>query len=311
MSEEKANITVAKHLESLKPIEVASSDRVAAKFMKLYKDIYKEDGNAFYQKERFNFEKLLQENLILQECTKLSLYGAFMEIAETGLSFSTVSKPLCYVMTRNVKVSKPDGSVNWEKRAYVKASPVGEIFIRKREGQIKNADNPVIVWEGDTIAVGLDSQMKRVIKKHETLIPRKENAKILGGYIRIERLDGSFECLWMDISEVQRLKDYSNKQNRGSDSEDKSNKLYTSYNGQIDPGFFEAKIIKNAFDSYPAVKNGQKAINSLREEVQENTLETIETTAQDVTNEPESNSFDSAPDAQQGTVSYEDDGGSF
>jgi recombinational DNA repair protein RecT len=316
MSEEKANIAVSKHLESLKAIEIASDSRVSKKFVELYKTIHGTNGEAIYQKERFNYEKMLQENSILQECTKLSLYGAFLDISVNGLSLDTTSRPLCYLMTRNFRVKGQNGQDTWEKRAYIKVSPLGEILYRKRTGQIKNADNPQIVYEGDTIRVGLNPQGKHIVKEHERLIPRKPNARILGGYMRIERHDGTFECTWMDVSETERLREYSNKNNRGTDTDDKSNKLYTSYNGQIDPGFFEAKIVRHAFDSYPAVKMGQFTVLESHEEpeavidygIQE---QTIETTAQDVTNEPGNGSFDSAPAPQQGTVTFEEDGGAF
>ena len=108
MSDEKANITVLKHLDSLKPIEVASSDRVQKKFIELYNTIHGQDrGEAIYQKERFKFGKLLQENPALQECTKLSLYGCFLDIAVNGLSLDP-NKPLCYIIPRSCKSGRKD-----------------------------------------------------------------------------------------------------------------------------------------------------------------------------------------------------------
>lgn len=57
--------------------------------------------------------------------------------------------------------------------------------------------------------------------------------------------------------EIDRLRQYSNKNNKGSGEQDKSNKLYSSNDGQIDPGFLEAKIIKHAFSTFPKVKTGE------------------------------------------------------
>ena len=55
----------------------------------------------------------------------------------------------------------------------------------------------------------------------------------------------------------QRLKDYSNKQNRGRGA----NELYSSgREGGIDPGFLRAKCIKHAFASYPKVRVGRATI---------------------------------------------------
>ena len=50
-----------------------------------------------------------------------------------------------------------------------------------------------------------------------------------------------------DMADTERLRSYSEKKNAGKGA----NKLYTSNNGQIDEGFFMAKIIKHAFSTLP------------------------------------------------------------
>jgi hypothetical protein len=313
--EEKKSIKVAKYLESLTPQEIATDKQVRDSFIKIYETVHgKGMGEAFYMKEQFNYMKLLNENPILQECSKLSLYGSFLDLSVNGLTLDNTSKPLCYLMSRNAKVKTTNGGEAWEKRAYIKVSPTGEIFYRKRCGQIKDADNPQIVWgipgdakNSDIIRVGLNERGKHVVKEHERLIPRHPSAKIIGGYIRLERLDGSFECLWMDVSETDRLREYSNKQNKGTATDDRSNKLYTSFHGQIDPGFFEAKITKHAFDSYPPIKIGEftKLETQIIEEKQEyNLSETIETKAEDVTDR---SSFAESEQPTQGITIEKDD----
>lgn len=248
---------VANYLESLSPAQLVADKKVTEKFVTLYNAIHGGAvGESIYQKEQFNFNKLIQETPALQECTKMSLYGCFLDVAVNGLSLDNTSKPLAYMVSRNAKTKTANGQEAWEKRASIIVSPYGELLMRMRAGHIKKADNPIIVYEGDTIKVGLNAQGHRVVKEYDAQIPRKQGAKIIGGFLRIERHDGAFECSWVDIAEIERLKGFSNKQNRGTAAESKANALYTSNNGQIDSGFFEAKIIKHAFRSYPKIRIG-------------------------------------------------------
>lgn len=248
MSEEKANISVIKHLDSLKAIEVAADSKVEKKFIELYNTVHgSKMGESLYQKERFNFEKLLQENQALQECTKLSLYGCFLDIAVNGLSLDQ-SKPLCYIIPRSIKV-KENGAERWEKRASISITGPGELVMRMRFGQIRYADNPVIVYDGDTFEAEIDFNGNKVVK-YKACIPRKSN-KIIAAFIRIVRNDSSTDYQWLLENDFLRLKKYSETANKGS-----ANALYSSLNGGIDSGFLENKMIKHAFDSYPKVRTG-------------------------------------------------------
>lgn len=250
--------SVTTYIEKLTPAEIVADENVSSKFIQLYNAIHgAKMGESIYNKEQFNFMKCLNDNPVLQECTKLSLYGCFLDIAVNGLSLDQGPKPLAYMTSRNAKIKLANGQDAWEKRAEIKISPYGELVMRMRAGQIKQADNPVIVYDGDLIKVGLNDRGKRIVKEYDALIPRKKDAKIVGGFIRIERHDGAFENPWIDISEMDRLKAYSNRQNKGTSTDNKANALYTSNKGQIDPGFFEAKIIKHAFRSYPKVRIGE------------------------------------------------------
>ena len=111
-------------------------------------------------------------------------------------------------------------------------------------GQIKHADNPVIVYEGDSFEPFQDSSGKGV----NYTLNINHGAKIVGAFIRIVRMDGTEDYHWMLPNDWQRLAGYSEKKNFG-----KANALYTSVNGGIDPGFLGAKLIKHAFKSYPKV----------------------------------------------------------
>ncbi len=259
----KQQATVA-YLEQLDYKKLADSEIMQNKFVQLYNDIHGSNrGSLVFEKEKFNFLKSISESTELQQATSLSLYGCFLDIAVLGLSLDKGSKPLAYMLTRNAKTKDKEGKDKYEKRAYVEVSPYGELAIRIRAGQIKHADNPVIVYDCDKIRIGLNAQLKRTVLEYEAKIPRSENAKIVGGFIRVERHDGSYEVPWMDIADVDRLIEYSEKNNAKWDKEQnkkvkgQANALYYSNNGQIDTGFFEAKIIKHAFRAYPKVRTGE------------------------------------------------------
>lgn len=65
-------------LNALQPTKIVESPNVQAKFLQMYSDIQMVNRNTavqIYQKEVFNFQKLLRENPDLASCTKMSLYG--------------------------------------------------------------------------------------------------------------------------------------------------------------------------------------------------------------------------------------------
>jgi hypothetical protein len=80
------------------------------------------------------------------------------------------------------------------KRASLAVSPYGELAIRQRDGQIKYADNPVIVYDGDVFKpfVGEDGQ-KRV--QYEMNI--NHGTTIVGAFIRLVRHDGTSDVHWL------------------------------------------------------------------------------------------------------------------
>lgn len=299
---------VTGYIEKLPLLQIVQDEKVSGKFIQLYDAIHgSKIGEIIYHKEQFNFNKLIQETPDLQQCTKLSLYGTFLDLAVSGLSLEKGSKPLAYVMSRSIKVKREDGTEGYEKRAYLEVSPYGELLMRIRAGHIKHADNPVIVYDGDKIKVGLNAQGHKVVLEYETLIPRKENAKITGGFIRLERHGGAFENVWFDIADVIRLKNYSNKQNKGDANNDKSNALYRSNNGQIDSGFFEAKIVKHAFRAYPKVRTGEFT-HMQTQEVEEPInygLDEPDVQTPEVVKEEEA--FGQTPEGETKTVTIEDE----
>lgn len=238
-------------IEKMPAISLPEDKRIEKRFVQLYNGIHGDGrGELIYNKEKFNFMKLVSDNKQLQVCTKLSLYACFMDAAVNGLSLEQQGKPHAYIIPYNTNTGTKD-SPKWEKRASFVISPMGELVLRMRAGHIKYADDPVIVYEGDKFKPGTDENGKKNVE-YAPLIPRKEGAKIIGGFIRIVRTNDEVDFFWMLTEDVERLRKYSEKQNRG-----KANDLYTSFNGQIDPGFFKAKIIKHAFSTYPRMNIGK------------------------------------------------------
>lgn len=245
-------------LNVLKPTQIVESEKVEQKFISMYNAIWgSEIGEQIYNREKFHFNKLLTETPALQECSKISLFGCFLDMAVNGLSLDQSGRPQCYLIPRNVKIKTPNGDV-WEKRAGLSVSAYGELYMRQRAGQIKYADNPVVVYEGDTFRPIIKNGAKFV--EYEGAFPR-QSGKIVAAFIRIVRNDGSVDYSWMMESDWQRLSTFSAKQNKGN-----ANALYTSNNGNIDAGFLENKMIKHAFDAYPKVRTGNYTIMETQQE---------------------------------------------
>lgn len=245
-------------LKATKPIELVELDFVKDKFITLHNQFNGTDrGEQEYHIQVFNYKKMLSEKADLRECSPLSLYGAFLDINVNGLSLEQGNKPDCYITTRNFKVGEHEGKAVYEKRAELKISPYGEVKMRMRSGQIKHADNPIVVYDCDNFKIGLNDKGKLVAKEYDAQIPQPAGAKIIACFVRVERHDGSFEMPYLDMKEVERLKAYSNKNNFGNANNDKSNALYASNGGQIDSGFLKAKTLKHAFKSYPKVPTGK------------------------------------------------------
>lgn len=250
-------------LNKLAPMELVENSKVEQKFIQMYNSIHGTDmGVQMYHKEVFNFQKILQENPALQECSKMSLYGCFLDMAVNGLSLDPTGRPHCYMLPRKSKTGHKDqyGKDIYENRASVSVTGYGELVMRMRAGQIKYADNPVVVYEGDTFSISLDHGVKKIT--YSAAIPRKSN-RIIGAFIRIVRNDGSEDYQWLLEGDIERLAGFSARSNSYWDSnsrkrvEGKANALYSSNGGQIDPGFLENKMIKHAFDAYPKVRIGK------------------------------------------------------
>lgn len=245
-------------LKAAKPIELVELDFVKEKFITLHNQFNgNERGEQEYHLQVFNYKKILSENAAIRDASPLSLYGVFLDINVNQLSLEQGNKPDCYITTRNFKIGESEGKAVYEKRAQLQISPYGEVKMRMRSGQIKHADNPIVVYDCDDFKIGLNDQGKLVVKQYDARLPKPADAKIIACFVRIERHDGTFEMPYLDGLDIERLKGYSHRNNFGTATNDKSNALYTSNKGQIDVGFLKAKTLKHAFKSYPKVPTGR------------------------------------------------------
>lgn len=249
MSQQSNGAAIMTILKQTPATEVANLPFVEEKFINLMQHIQRVPKNvaeSVFHAEKFHFLKRINESADLRACEPLSLYGVFVDVAVNGLSLDP-TKNLVYLIPSNVNVGTKDSPV-WAKRAALSISPQGELAIRQRDGQIKHADNVVVVYQGDTFEPGTDSNGNKTVNYQLNI---NHSTVIVGAYIRIVRMDGSVDFQWLLKADVDRLAGYSERKNKG-----KANALYTSNNGQIDPGFLAAKMIKHAFKTYPKAKIG-------------------------------------------------------
>ena len=225
------------------PSQLIDSDQVADRFKELYQVVHgikdPRVADAFYTAEKFHFLKLVNDNGNLQSCTKLSLYGIFMDVAVSGLSFDPSMKHL-YIVPYNVNVGTNENK-RWEKRAALQISGYGELLLRQLQGQVKYVDNPVIVYEGDEFRFG--TRDGKTLVEHMATIPRRTD-NIIAAYICITRHDDTRDYKVMTMEDIQKLRKF---------SKDPNSKAWTDGLS----GMVIAKTIKHAFKNYPKVRMGK------------------------------------------------------
>lgn len=203
----------------------------ADKFITIFSGVHNvssDKAKLMFETEKFSFLKKLDEQS-LSDCSPISITGAFLDVISNGLSFDKASKHV-YLMSRNAK--KGDA---WEKRLIHEVTVDGIIFLASNAESISHVSRPIIVYAGDHI------EIKDGVIHHSPVIPR-QSGKIVGGFCYLHYSNGRNEGFWMDVADIPRLASYSAKQNKGT-----ANALYTSgLEGQIDIGFFQTKILKQA-----------------------------------------------------------------
>lgn len=253
-------------LNAMDALEIATAPMVRDKFIDIYNTLWGTGtGEAAYERESRFFNRLLSDNADLQKGTHFSLFTAFIDLAVCGLSLEPGARALCYLIGRNQKTSpKLDAHgrpmkdskgypvYNWEGRVVLTVSAYGELVLRERSGQIRHADNPVLVYEGDEFSFSDKGGRKEV--EYVCHLPHT-GKRIVACYLRITRADGSVDYSVMTEEDWVRLAQYSARQNRSG-----ANALYgVDQKGivNIDPGFLMAKCIKHAFKTYPKVRVGR------------------------------------------------------
>lgn len=247
--------SLMRKLNDTPSVQLANLPEVGQKFKHIYQVMHgTKSGEQFYEAEKFHFMKLLQENPKLQSCSKISLYGCFLDVAVSGLSFDPSAKQV-YIVPFNVNVGTKQNP-KWESRAQLMISGYGELALRMKQGQIKYADNPVLVYEGDEFAIGTKNVNSYV--EHKSVFPRKSDA-IIACYLRITRNDDSVDFKVISIEEVEKLRKF---------SKDPNSKAWTD--GL--PGMVMSKTIKHAFKTYPKIRKGdfsELSSNTIDEEHEE------------------------------------------
>lgn len=249
-------------LRKMNPLDIVLSEPVKQRFIQIYDTLWGEGtGEPAYERESIFFNRILADNERLRTgVTPFSIFTAFIDLAVCGLSVEPGVRALAYLQGRNTKVGRGnDGKDIYEGRLVLAISGYGELVLRSRCGQIKYADNPVLVYEEDSFSFSDTDGRKSV--RYTCNLPHKSN-HIIACFLRITRTDGSIDYSVMYEEDWNRLAGYSAKQNKKWDSNRREyvmapNELYSSNNGGIDPGFLMAKCIKHAFKTYPKVRIGK------------------------------------------------------
>lgn len=262
-------ITV-KLLNELQPTEIVRNDNVRDKFIQIYDAMWSQStgvsGEAAYEKEARNFNRLLSEKEdVRKKCSHFSLFTSFLDVAISGLTLDPGTKAQAYLLARSIAVDSYVDDHGQKKNRYetqcvLTVSGYGELVLRARCGQIRHADNPVIVYEEDSFEFGERNGQKFV--NYTCRLPH-QSGRIVACFMKITRADGSADYAVMLPEDWARLSNYSARQNSKFNYQTKQwengkpNALYTAQGGQIDPGFLVAKCIKHAFKTYPKARVGR------------------------------------------------------
>ncbi|MBQ9203444.1 MAG: recombinase RecT [Prevotella sp.] len=267
--------STVEELNKLAPLDIILSEAVRNRFIQVHDTLWGAGtGEPAYEREAIHFNAILRDNDKLQKATKFSIFNAFIDLAVCGLSLEPGTRALCYLMGRNYCIGT-DPHTNkkvYEGRLVLTVSGYGELVLRARTGQIRHADNPVLVYEEDGFSFSDTDGRKQV--SYTCNLPHKSN-HVVAAYLRITRTDGSIDYAVMLEEDWLRLQGYSGKANKRWDDARRTyvevpNELYTANGGNIDTGFLCAKCIKHAFKTYPKVRIGKAELETQQpDEVQQ------------------------------------------
>jgi recombinational DNA repair protein RecT len=241
-------------LDTLDPVKMVDDEKVKDQFINTYSKIHRksiDDATVVWEKESIYYKKAVSGSEKLNKCTKLSLYSAFLEIAIQGLSIQPGQKGEAYLEARSQKV-KEGNAESWIIVCYLRISAYGELNLRIQSGQIIRMLNPIVVYDGDAFQPRTKEGVLYV--DYEPRIPRKSK-KIIACWVRIVLPGGINDFKWLTEEDIDRLKKYSIPH-----GQTQPNALYTANEGQIDPGFLEAKTIKHAMRAYTKLRVGDNVM---------------------------------------------------
>ncbi|MCH5225040.1 MAG: recombinase RecT [Muribaculaceae bacterium] len=318
-------------INALQPLEIATNESVREKFIQIYEAMWTRttglSGEAAFERESRNFNRLLSEKEdIRKQCTKFSIFTAFLDVAISGLTLEPGTKAQAYLMARNTPIDtyydeKDQKKTKYETQCVLTVSGYGELVLRARCGQIQYADNPVIVYAEDEFEFGERNGQKYV--NYGCRLPHT-SGQITACFMKITRADGSIDYSVMLPEDWNRLAYYSAKQNRRWSEQEKKfvlgnpNALYGPQKDgsmNIDPGFLIAKCIKHAFKSYPKARVGrgtQLESQQVEEVVINDDLYGVDTETGEVQSRTQDTGFAPANDFSSGvTVNVEEQDDTF
>lgn len=259
-------------INQLAPLDIATNEHVRAKFIAIYEAMWTPStgvsGEAAYERESRNFNRILGEKEDLRKnCTRFSLFTAFLDVAISGLTLDPGARAQAYLLSRSIAIESyyEQGlkKNKYETQCVLTISGYGELLHRARVGQIRHADNPVIVYAEDEFEFGERNGNKFV--NYTCRLPHT-SGNITACFMKITRADNSVDYAVMLPEDWSRLAGFSERQNKYWDSQKRQwiergpNALYGKQQDgslKIDTGFLIAKCIKHAFKSYPKARVGR------------------------------------------------------
>ena len=183
-------LLTVEELNKLQPLDIIQSEAVRSRFIQIHDTLWGAGtGEPAYEREAIHFNAILRDNDKLQKATKFSIFTSFIDLAVCGLSLEPGVRALCYLMGRNYCIGQDQqGKKIYEGRLVLTISGYGELVLRARSGQIRHADNPVLVYEEDGFSFTDNDGHKQV--SYTCNLPHKSN-HIVAAYLRITRTDGS------------------------------------------------------------------------------------------------------------------------
>jgi phage RecT family recombinase len=207
--------------------QAIASPVITSRIMDVRRKFFRESdeiASAYAEREKFHFSKMISESEKLSNCTTVSLYGVFMDMAALGLSFDPSMKHASVV---------PYG-----KKAQLQIGGQGELLLRIRCGQILSADTPVLVYESEANHFQVNMVNGKIQISYQKNIFRKKEEKPIACFMRIVRPDGSEDFAVQTVADMEYLRGF---------SKDPNSTAWTK--GYA--GMFVTKTIKHAFKAYP------------------------------------------------------------